>query len=141
MTAVAFVTQAAPGKSKGSSGWEPSADHLESVVVSIKSSPLTEERTENGWVVGIVDEATTEAACVAVQIAKNLLASQVPAAVTPADEVSIFLTLGGVRIVGADMPYYECDPPVIDADNDPGTPCDNIPGNAPEDVLTAVTNR
>lgn len=104
LAAAAFVVQAAPGKSAGSGGWESSADHLESVVVSIKSSPVLFD--EDGEAVA-VDEEATEAACVAVQIGMNLLMSELKncvgettATVTPVDEVNMFLTLGGVEAVG-----------------------------------------
>ena len=126
LTAVAFVTQAAPGKSQGSGGWEPSADHLESVVVSIKSSPLMEEEQE-GETVLVADEEGTEAACVAVQIGMNLLMSELKnclgettAVVTPADEVLLFLTLGGVTAVGPDIGAVEPAPMCT-------TPCGPVP--------------
>ena len=133
---VGISTVHAGGKAEGIiKNLEPSVDAVESVVVAIKSSPFTEVKTDTGWVVGEVDEAATEAACIAVQIAKNLAASKVKEGdgtvveVTPADEVSLFLTLGGVRIVGTEIPY---EPMCEDAANeDPGVPCDGTMDGVP----------
>ena len=83
------VSNASPGKSKGHGGWESSADHDESVVVSIKTDPTVDP----------------EPACVAVQIGINLLmdmstdleGNAYP--VVPADEVSLFITTGGAEII------------------------------------------
>lgn len=82
------ATYGAPGKSKGKGGWEPSADHLESVVISLNSDPLVDE----------------EPACVALQLGINLLSNTIMPPpigipVVPADEVVLFPTVGGVEIV------------------------------------------
>jgi len=87
--AVASSIQGAPGKSKAG-GWEPSADHVEDIVISVKTNPETDP----------------EAACVALQIGINLMMDDVngpePGAVVPADAVTLFLTLDGVNVVGPD---------------------------------------
>jgi hypothetical protein len=88
LTIVGSVSYAAPGKSKGAGGWEPSADHLESVVISLHTDPLVDP----------------EPACVALQIGMNLLMDTVPVgqdnvSVTPADEVILFTTTGGVELI------------------------------------------
>jgi hypothetical protein len=85
--AFASSTQGAPGKSKAG-GWEPSADHVEDVVISVKTDPLEDP----------------EAACVAIQIGINLLSDDLNGddpggQVTPADDVTLFLTLGGVNVL------------------------------------------
>ena len=82
------ATYGAPGKSEGTGGWEPSADHLESVVISLNSDPLVDE----------------EPACVALQLGINLLSDTIMPppigiSVVPADEVVLFPTIGGVEIV------------------------------------------
>jgi hypothetical protein len=107
-TTVAVTSSfAAPGKSNGQGGWEPSADHLESVVISIKSDPLVDP----------------EPACVALQIGINLLSDTIkpPAAgvpVVPADEVILFPTLAGVEVVNPNngTPGGDADDPLNAAD-------------------------
>ena len=93
MMAAASTAYAAPGTSTGAGGWEPSADHVESVVISVKTDPLLDP----------------EPACVALQIGMNLLMDSIEVrdstgevikiAVTPADEVILFPTIGGVELV------------------------------------------
>lgn len=91
---------AAPGGSKGAGGWEPSADHQEWVVISIKTDPVYDD---------------PEAACVALQIGINLLRNEVPDSqlqptpVTPADRVVLFLTLGGVELINPEHAFAEPD--------------------------------
>ncbi len=95
---------------------EPSVDGVESVVVAIKSSPVMEVVGEDEDVFWEVDEAGTETACVAIQIGMNLLMPELQdcqgntvADMSPsADEVKLFLTLEGVRVVGPDI--FEADP-------------------------------
>ena len=87
----ASAATGAPGKSKAG-GWEPSADHVEDVVVSVKTDPLEDP----------------EAACVAIQIGINLLSDDLNGddpggQVTPADDVTLFLTLGGVNVLHPDV--------------------------------------
>ena len=61
IAAVAVATQAAPGKSQGSGGWEASADHVESAVVSIKFSPVAEAEVDGDVVlVGVAGEEDLE---------------------------------------------------------------------------------
>ena len=90
LVAASAVT-CAPGKSKAG-GWEPSADHVEDVVISVKTDPLSD----------------SEAACVAVQIGINLLSDDLNGddpggQVTPADDVTLFLTLGGVNVLSPEV--------------------------------------
>jgi hypothetical protein len=87
----ASAATGAPGKSKAG-GWEPSADHVEDVVVSVKTDPLEDP----------------EAACVAIQIGINLLSDDLNGddpggQVTPADDVTLFLTLGGVNVLSPEV--------------------------------------
>lgn len=96
------VSYAAPGGSKGAGGWEPSADHMESVVISLHTNPLTDP----------------EPACVALQIGINLLMDTIPVAgnpipVTPADEVILFTTTDGVELINPENDFSEavCDTP------------------------------
>lgn len=103
---VGISTVHAGGKSAGViKNLEPSVDGLESVVVSIKSSPITEVE-EDVWV---AEEEGEEGACIAVQIGMNLLMEELPnsegesVTVPPADEVILFLTLGGVEAVGPNI--------------------------------------
>ena len=102
LTIIGSMSYAAPGKSQGVGGWEPSADHVESVVIALKTNPLDDP----------------EAACVALQIGINLLMDTIPVGensdpVTPADEVILFPTLGGVQIVNPanDFSAEDCDTP------------------------------
>jgi hypothetical protein len=85
---VAATSLAAPGKSNGNGGWESSADHLESVVISLNSDPVIDP----------------EPACIALQIGINLLSDTIAppspgVPVIPVDEVILFPTVGGVDIV------------------------------------------
>jgi hypothetical protein len=73
---------------------EPSVDREETVVVSLATDPGFE----------------SEPACVAVQIATNLLSSDLNGddtggEVTPADSVVLFLTLNGVELVAPDSDF------------------------------------
>ena len=98
MMAATSTGYAAPGKSAGAGGWEPSADHVESVVISVKTDPLVDP----------------EPACVALQIGMNLLMDSIEVKdnagavidipVTPADEVILFPTIGGVELVDPTNP-------------------------------------
>ena len=104
LTIVGSASYAAPGSSNGSGGWEPSADHQESVVIALKTDPVYGD---------------PEAACVALQIGINLLRSMVPdsednlTSVTPADSVILFPTLGGVELINPlnDLTASVCDTP------------------------------
>ena len=94
------LANAAPGKSNGVGGWEPSADQKENIVVSLKSDPTMGESIEE------IKEAA-EPACIALQIGTNLLKDMVMVGdnnvpVTPADRVTLFTTLGGVQLVNPD---------------------------------------
>lgn len=85
---VGTVSYAAPGKSQGGGGWELSADHVETVAISIKTDPLLDP----------------EAACIALQIGMNLLMDSINVGgnsvpVKPADTVILFPSLGGVELV------------------------------------------
>jgi hypothetical protein len=109
LSSIVAVTSsfAAPGNSNGQGGWEPSADHVESVVIAIKSDPLSDP----------------EPACVALQIGINLLSDTImpPAAgvpVVPADEVILFPTLAGVEVVNPNngIPGGSPDDPLNEAD-------------------------
>ena len=62
---------------------QSSMDGMEQVVISIRTDPLKDP----------------EPACVALQIGKNLLMENVGVPVTPADRVSLFLTIDGVELV------------------------------------------
>jgi hypothetical protein len=91
---------AAPGKSNGVGGWEPSADQVENIVISIKTDPTVGENIDE------IREAA-EPACVALQIGINLLKDMVKVGdnnipVTPADRVTLFTTVGGVQLVNPD---------------------------------------
>ena len=100
----ASVSNAAPGKSNGAGGWEPSADQQENIVISLKTDPtagktppLTDEDVAE-------IEKAAEPACVALQIGSNLLSNMVTVGendipVTPADKVVLFTTIGGVEII------------------------------------------
>ena len=110
LTIVSSASYAAPGKSKGAGGWEPSADHLESVVISLHTDPTVDP----------------EPACVALQIGINLLMDTikfeqdnvtVPVTVTPADEVILFTTIGGVELVDPDNDFSEPDCDTPDGEN------------------------
>jgi hypothetical protein len=104
LTIIGSASYAAPGNSKGSGGWEPSADHQESVVIALKTDPVYGD---------------PEAACVALQIGINLLRDTVPdrgnnlTSVTPADRVVLFPTLGGVELINPlnDLTALVCDTP------------------------------
>ena len=65
---------------------QSSMDGMEQVVISIGSDPLKDP----------------EPACVALQIGRNLLMANVGVPVTPADRVSLFLTIDGVELVNPD---------------------------------------
>jgi hypothetical protein len=102
VTVAGSVSYAAPGGSKGAGGWEPSADHLESVVISLHTDPLVDP----------------EPACVALQIGINLLMDTIPVGqdnitVTPADQVILFTTIGGVELINPEKDFSEpvCDTP------------------------------
>jgi hypothetical protein len=91
LTLAGSTSYAAPGQSKGAGGWEPSADHMESIVIAIKTDPLVDP----------------EPACVALQIGINLLMDTIPVqgnyfSVTRADEVTLFPTIGGVELINPD---------------------------------------
>jgi len=94
LTIAGSASYAAPGKSKGAGGWEPSADHREFVVISLKTDPVYGD---------------PEPACVALQIGMNLLMGSVPdsegnpTSVTPADKVVLFTTIGGVELINPDQ--------------------------------------
>lgn len=100
---------AGPGKSKGAGGWEPSADHLESVVIAIKVDPVSGYDPDAMELRDVEDslealKRSAEPACVAIQIGMNLLMDTVPVgsesiAVTPADEVVLFPTVDGIELV------------------------------------------
>jgi hypothetical protein len=81
---------------------EPSVDQTESIVVSLATDP----RKEEGY----------EAACVALQIGKNLLTSGLDPN-GPADGVTLFATLDGVYLVDPDttvqgiLEEWECRTP------------------------------
>jgi len=62
---------------------QSSMDGMEQVVISIRTDPLKDP----------------EPACVALQIGMNLLMANVGVPVTPADRVSLFLTIDGVELV------------------------------------------
>lgn len=99
------VSSAAPGKNNGIGGWEPSADHREYIVISIKTDPTVGETIEE------IKEAA-EPACVALQIGSNLLKSVVDVSgnnipVTPADKVVLFTTIGGVELINPDPEKQE----------------------------------
>ncbi len=101
MAIVASQAIGAPGKSQGAGGFEPSADHVESVVIALKSDPRIDP----------------EPACVAIQIGINLLMDTVmvgenTVAVTSADEVILFPALDGVQVVNPDngLPLPPDDP-------------------------------
>ena len=96
MLAVVFVTlfvagtvsYAGPGKSQSGNGWELSANHVETVAISVKTDPLVDP----------------EAACIALQIGMNLLMDSIKVdgefvSVKPADEVILFPSLGGVELI------------------------------------------
>ena len=98
------VSSAAPGNSNGAGGWEPSADHQENIVISLKTDPTA------GKIPPLTDEdfaeieEAAEPACVALQIGSNLLSKMVMVGenkipVTPADEVVLFTTIDGVEII------------------------------------------
>ena len=106
LTFVGSQALAAPSKSQGAGGWEPSADHLESVVITVQSNPVSgydpdPEDLNDAW------EAlaqSAEPACVALQIGINLLMDTVPsregpAAVVPVDGVILFPTVDGIELV------------------------------------------
>ena len=121
--AVASSAQGAPGKSKAG-GWEPSADHVEDVVVSVKSDPLEDP----------------EAACVAVQIGINLLLDDLNGdepggQVTPADDVTLFLTLGGVNVLSPEAMTPGDDAPTCFSLDKNGMPVE------PEPPLHALIDR
>ena len=98
------VSNAAPGTSNGAGGWEPSADHQENIVISLKTDPTAGKTgipTEEELVE--IREAA-EPACVALQIGINLLKNTVAVGenkipVTAADKVVLFTTLGGVQLI------------------------------------------
>jgi hypothetical protein len=95
-----LAANAAPGNSNGVGGWEPSADQVENIVISIKSDPTAGENIDE------IREAA-EPACVAIQIGINLLKDMVMVGdnnvpVTPADRVTLFTTVGGVQLVNPD---------------------------------------
>jgi hypothetical protein len=88
LTFITSASFAAPGAGKGAGGWEPAADHHDSVVISLHSDPLVDP----------------EPACVALQIGMNLLMDSINVSgsympVTPADEVVLFVTTGGVELI------------------------------------------
>lgn len=63
-----------------------SGDGYEKVVISLKTDPTKDP----------------EPACVALQIGMNLLMSIPPGGTIPADEVSLFVTTGGVELINPD---------------------------------------
>jgi len=106
LVTVGGLSNAAPGKSRGNGGWEPSADHAEFVLITLKSDPTVDP----------------EPACVAIQIGINLLQEvvqvqddgvEIEVPVVPADEVTLFPTLAGVEIVNPVNDFTElvCDSP------------------------------
>ena len=72
-----------------------SADGEERVVISLKTDPTKDP----------------EPACVALQIGMNLLMS--PAGAPPADDVTLFLTIGGVELVNPHNSIYNRNKPKI----------------------------
>ena len=117
LTTVSSVSYAAPGGSKGTGGWEPSADHLESAVISLHTDPLVDP----------------EPACVALQIGMNLLmdtinvdGNHIP--VTPADEVTLFATTGGVQLINPknDLAEIDCEVPVSEELPEGKAPLDQL---------------
>lgn len=120
----ASAATGAPGKSKAG-GWEPSADHVEDVVISVKTDPLPDD---------------AEAACVAVQIGINLLSEDLNGddpggEVTPADDVTLFLTLGGVNVLHPDVMNPKGEPLTCFTLDTSGMPVE------PEPPLYALINR
>jgi len=133
VTVAASLASAAPGKSKGAGGWEPSADHMESVVIAIKTFPEEAD----------ADPELFEPACVALQIGINLLMDNVPGQagsvpVTPADEVILFPTLNGVEIVN---PANGVPLPPDDPDFDPDAPLNRLVCNTPAGPATRSLNQ
>lgn len=125
ITIAPSLAGAAPGGSKGAGGWEPSADHMESVVIALKSDPLEDP----------------EPACIALQIGINLLMDSVPGAqgpvpVTPADEVILFPTLAGVQIINPDNGL-----PPNDAASDPNAPLNELVCDTPAGPDTRSLNQ
>ena len=104
ITSIAFtliiagsLANAAPGKSNGVGGWEPSADQRENIVISLKTDPTAGEDIET-------IKKAAEPACVVLQIGNNLLLDMVKVGdnnipVTPADKVTLFTTIGGVELI------------------------------------------
>ena len=97
---------AAPGKSQGAGGFEPSADHAESVVITMQSNPVSgyDPEPENLDVAWEALAQSAEPACVALQIGINLLMDTVPsregpAAVVPVDGVILFPTVDGIELI------------------------------------------
>ena len=123
---------AAPGKSQGAGGFEPSADHAESVVITMQSNPVSgyDPDPEDPDVAWEALAQSAEPACVALQIGINLLMDTVKVgddavAVTPADEVILFPTLDGVQVINPDNGLPPNHPDHVDGEHRP------LPLNSP----------
>jgi len=100
LSVVGSVSSAAPGKSNGVGGWEPSADQRENIVITLKTDPTAGASFDE-----IVEAA--EPACVVLQIGTNLLKDMVMVGdnnipVIPTDKVVLFTSIGGVQLINPD---------------------------------------